>query len=185
MDLERRLGSGGRTLAENFLEKTSPPLVCIVGKSNSGKTTLIENLVPELIKLGLAVGTIKHDVHGFDIDHPGKDSWRHKQAGAKITLISSPQKLAMVKDADHDSALDELAGYFQGVDLILTEGYKREAHPKVEVFRPEAHPEPLCREDGCLIALVSDAPLDLGVPRFGLGDYSRLAAFLKERFCSN
>jgi len=172
-------------VAKNLSGKTGPPLVCIVGKSDSGKTTLIENLVPELIKLGLAVGTIKHDVHGFDIDHPGKDSWRHKQAGARITVISSPQKLALIRDTDHDSALEELTAYFQGVDLILTEGFKREAWPKVEVFRPEAHPEPLCREDDHLIALVSDAPLDLSVPRFGLREYSRLAAFLKKRFCSS
>jgi len=164
-------------------KKTPPPLVCIVGKSGSGKTTLIEKLVPELTKLGLTVGTIKHDVHGFEMDRPGKDSWRHKQAGAKMTLISSPAKLALVKDTDHDHSLDELAGWFQGLDLILTEGYKREAKPKVEVFRPEAHHEPLCREDKNLIALVSDIPLDMGAPRFGLEDPAGVAAFLKKRFC--
>lgn len=163
-------------------EKAPVPLVCIVGKSDSGKTTLIEKLVPELSRLGLSVGTIKHDVHGFDIDHPGKDSWRHKRSGARLTLISSPTRLALVKDTDHDHTLDELIGYFDGLDLILTEGYKREDRPKVEVFRPEAHSEPLCRDDENLIALVSDAPVDLGVPRFGLEDAPGLAAFLRERF---
>lgn len=162
---------------------TPVPLVCIVGRSDSGKTTLIEKLVPELARLGLAVGAIKHDVHGFDIDHPGKDSWRHKQAGARISLISSPKKLALVRDTDHDHTLDELVPFFKGLDLVLTEGYKREAKPKVEVFRPEAHPEPLCRGDENLIALVTDAPLDLGVPRFDPDDPAGLAAFLKQKFC--
>ncbi|MFH1091248.1 MAG: molybdopterin-guanine dinucleotide biosynthesis protein B, partial [Pseudomonadota bacterium] len=101
------------------------PLVCIVGRSDSGKTTFIEKLVPELTKLGLSVGTIKHDVHGFDIDRPGKDSWRHKQAGARQTLISSPTKLALIRDTDHDYSLDELTPYFNGLDIVLTEGYKR------------------------------------------------------------
>ncbi|MEW5722949.1 MAG: molybdopterin-guanine dinucleotide biosynthesis protein B [Thermodesulfobacteriota bacterium] len=159
-----------------------PPLVCIVGKSDSGKTTLIEKLVPALAGLGLRVGTIKHDVHGFDIDHPGKDSWRHKRAGAAMTVISSPRKLALVKDTDRDHGLDELLAYFDGCDLVLTEGYKRERKPKIEVYRSEAHPEPLCRGDENLIALVSDEDLDLGVPRFGLEDAAGLARFLKDRF---
>jgi molybdopterin-guanine dinucleotide biosynthesis protein B len=162
---------------ENF-----PPLVCIVGRSDSGKTTLIEKLLPALIRLGLRVGTIKHDVHGFDIDRPGKDSYRHKQAGAATTIISSPAKMAMVRDTDHDLTLDELRPYFHGLDLVLTEGYKRETKPKVEIYRPEAHPEPLCRDDENLVALVSDVDIDLGVPKFGLDDADSLAAFLKERF---
>jgi molybdopterin-guanine dinucleotide biosynthesis protein B len=159
-----------------------PPLVCIVGRSDSGKTTLIEKLLPALVRLSLRVGTIKHDVHGFDIDRPGKDSYRHKQAGAATTIISSPAKLAMVRDTDHDLTLDELLPYFRGLDLVLTEGYKRETKPKVEIYRPEAHPEPLCRGDENLVALVGDVEIDLGVPRFGLEDADGLAAFLKERF---
>ena len=161
-------------------QNPSIPIVCIVGRSDAGKTTLIEQLVPELCRLNLKVGTIKHDVHGFEIDHPGKDSWRHKRSGASMTLISSPAKLALVKDSDHDHALDELIPYFDGVDLIMTEGYKRESKPKVEIFRPEVHAEPLCVEDEHLIALISDAPVDLGVPKFGLKDTAGLAAFLKE-----
>jgi len=163
-------------------QTSRPPIVCIVGKSNAGKTTLIEKLLPELARLSLAVGTIKHDVHGFDIDIPGKDSWRHRQAGALRTVISSPSKLALIQQTDHDLSLDELTIFFEGMDLILTEGYKREKKLKVEVYRPEVHPEPLCRGDDSLIALVSDAPVDLGVSRFGLNDAAGLAAFLKEYF---
>jgi molybdopterin-guanine dinucleotide biosynthesis protein B len=155
-----------------------PKLVLIVGRSDAGKTTLIEKLVPSLRALGLRVGTIKHDVHGFDIDHPGKDSWRHKQSGSVATLISSPTKLALVMDTDHDHNLDELLPYFNGLDLILTEGYKREQKPKVEIFRPEVHDTPLCHDDPNLIAIMSDADVDLGVPRFGLGDISGLAEFI-------
>lgn len=165
------------------IEINSPPIICIVGKSDSGKTTLIEKLLPELKRLGLTVGSVKHDVHGFEIDHPGKDSWRHRRAGADATIISSPTQMAMVRDTDHDQTLDELAVYFQGYDLVVTEGYKRETKPKVEIYRPEVHPEPLCRNDENLIALVTDSPLDLGVPKFGLDDAAELAVFLRDRFC--
>jgi molybdopterin-guanine dinucleotide biosynthesis protein B len=166
------------------MNRTDPPIVLIVGRSDAGKTTLIEKLLPRLTALGLRVGTVKHDVHGFSIDHPGKDSYRHKAAGAVQTILSSPQKLAMVRDTDHDHTLEELLPLFNGVDLILTEGYKREARPKVEIFRPEVYADPLCREDDNLVALVSDASVDLGVPRFGLEDLDGLAGFLKQRFVS-
>ena len=164
------------------MKSALPPLVCIVGKSDSGKTTLVEKLIPELVKLGLKIGSIKHDAHRFEIDHPGKDSWRHKHAGAHTTIISSPAKLAMVMDSDHDRTLAELLPFFTHVDLVVTEGFKRETWPKVEIFRPEAHPEPLCQGDENLIALVTDTDLDLGVPKFGLNDSAGLAAFLKKRF---
>lgn len=163
-------------------DKKVTPLVLMVGKSDSGKTTPVEKLLPELIRLGLDIGTIKHDVHGFDIDHPGKDSFRHKAAGAKRTIISSPAKLALIQDSDHDLSLDELIPFFKGLDLIVTEGYKRENKPKVEIFRPEVHDNPLCENDDNLIALVSDAEIDLGVPRFGLEDIAALAGFLKIYF---
>ncbi|MBF0531030.1 MAG: molybdopterin-guanine dinucleotide biosynthesis protein B [Deltaproteobacteria bacterium] len=159
----------------------SVPIILLVGRSNAGKTTLLEKLLPELRRLDLKIGTIKHDVHGFDIDHPGKDSYRHKKAGAAISLISSPNKLAVVADTDHDHSLDELVKYFAGVDLIVTEGYKRENKPKVEIFRPEAHPEPLCTNDPNLVAVVTDADIDLGVPKFGLEQTRDLAKFLKDK----
>lgn len=159
-----------------------PQIVSIVGSSGAGKTTLLEKLIPELNKRGLRVGTVKHDVHGFEMDKPGKDSYRHKHAGAVITILSSPMSIGLVMDTDHDSALRELLPFFSGVDIILTEGYKHENYPKIEVFRKEVHPEPLCAGDRNLIALVSEVPLDLSIPRFLPKDIKGLADFLMEQF---
>ncbi len=136
----------------------SIPIISIVGKSNSGKTLFIEKLIPELKEAGLKVGTIKHDVHGFDIDRPGKDTWRHKQAGANLVLISSPYKIALIKDVEQDSKLDKLQEeYISDVDLILTEGYKSGDKPKIEVFRPARHEEKLCQpeEDEILTTVIN------------------------------
>ncbi len=160
------------------------PIISIVGKSNSGKTTLLEKMVKQLTSRGYRIGTIKHDAHSFEIDHEGKDSWRHKQAGAAVTIISSPAKLALVADTDHDHALSEIrALYMRGVDLIITEGYKRESHPKIEVFRREMHRELLCTDDDNLIAIAgnpSASPID--IPVFDLDDVQPLCDFVEQRF---
>ncbi len=166
-------------------EASRAPIVSVVGKSDAGKTTLVEKLVPELKARGYRIGTIKHDVHGFDIDHEGKDSWRHKHAGAHTVTISSPKKVAVIKDVEAEETIDGLASkYFQNVDIILTEGYKKQHKPKIEVFRNQVHDEPLCRKDDSLVAIVSDVPLDLGVPRFELDDIKGLADFVEARFLS-
>ena len=161
-----------------FSEKTEPPIISFVGSSGAGKTTLIEKLIPELMRRGFRVGTIKHDVHRFEMDRPGKDSWRHKHAGASAAIISSPYQIGMVMDVDHDHRLDELVPLLYCVDIILAEGYRREARPRLEVFRPEIHGEPLCKHDKHLVALISNAPVDLGVPRFSMDDIEGLADFL-------
>ena len=112
------------------------PIVSIVGKSDSGKTTLIEKIVPELVRRGYRVTTVKHDLHGFEIDKEGKDSWRHKQAGAQGVIISSPQKVALIRDVDKDMSLEELRDSFGGdADLILSEGYKKDVQPKAILYR--------------------------------------------------
>jgi molybdopterin molybdotransferase len=160
-----------------------PPVISIVGKSDAGKTTFLEKLVPHLTARGHKVGTIKHDVHGFDIDHKGKDSWRHKQAGAHTVTISSPKKVAIIKDVDREQTIDSLAvTYFQDVDLLVTEGYKKQNKPKIEVFRSSVHNAPLCTDDASLVAIVSDIPLNLGVPRFALNDIKGVADFVETRF---
>jgi molybdopterin-guanine dinucleotide biosynthesis adapter protein len=160
------------------------PIVSIVGKSDSGKTTLLEKLIPILTARGFRIAVIKHDAHSFEIDHEGKDSWRHKQAGAAVTVISSRSKVAMVADTDHDQSLSEIRdALIRNVDLILSEGYKRETHPKIEVYRAEAHRELLCREDDNLVAIAGAPPNPPhDVPLFDLNDPRPLCDFIEERF---
>ncbi len=162
----------------------SPPIVSFVGHSESGKTTFLEKLIPALVSRKVRVGTIKHDVHGFQMDKPGKDSWRHKQAGATATIISSPQQVGMVKDVSYDHPPDILIPILHGCDLVLTEGYKSAAYPKIEVFRPEAtnDPLPLCLDDPMLLAVVTDATATFGVPVFSTQDASGVADLIINRF---
>jgi molybdopterin-guanine dinucleotide biosynthesis protein B len=160
----------------------SSPVVSVVGFSGSGKTTLLEKLISELTQRGFRVGAIKHDVHGFEMDRPGKDSWRHKKAGASATIISSPDQIGMVRDVDHDHRPEELMALLPGMDIILTEGYKKENHPKLEVFRSQVHPAPLFAGDKTLLALVSNDPIDAGVPIFSPDDGEKIVNFLIEHF---
>jgi molybdopterin-guanine dinucleotide biosynthesis protein MobB len=160
------------------------PILSIVGKSDSGKTTLLEKVVRELTSRGFRIGTIKHDAHSFEIDHEGKDSWRHKQSGAVVTVISSPEKLALVADTDRDHTLAEIRERFiRDVDLIVSEGYKREVHPKIEVFRSELHRELLCTTDENLVAIAGDPPdPPEQVPVFDLDEPGPLCDFIERRF---
>lgn len=143
------------------------PIVSISGKSNTGKTTLIEKMIPEFNRRGYRVATIKHTTHGFDIDREGKDSWRHKKAGAQITVIASPKRATVIEDMDVDLEIEELRDrYISGVDIVLSEGFKGNPLPKIEVFRPEIHPDPLYTKEDNLIAVVSETDTDRGVPSF-------------------
>ncbi len=159
-----------------------PPLVCIVGYSGAGKTTLMVNLIACLTRRGLRVGTIKHDVHGFQMDHPGKDSFRHKVAGAAASIISSPHQLAMVTDVDHDHAPQDLLPLLTHMDIVLAEGFKRAPLPKVEVFRVETGKGPACQDDPHLLAVVSNAPVDWGVRRFATTEADALVDYLISYF---
>jgi molybdopterin-guanine dinucleotide biosynthesis protein B len=158
-----------------------PPIVAVVGKSDAGKTTFLEKLIRELKKRNVKVGTIKHDVHDFDMDKPGKDTWRHAEAGADTVMISSPVKFAVIKNVDTEMNLDELAELMRDMDIILAEGYKRSAKPKIEINRTAHSSELLCapRE---LIALVSDTDWDVDVPVFDLDDATGVADVLQEIF---
>ena len=158
-----------------------PQIICIVGRSQSGKTTLIEKLIPELKHRGYRVGTIKHSHHIFDFDKSGKDSWRHKDAGAETVIIASPGKIAMVKN-DHRGTLDGLQNFFDDLDLVITEGYKKESKPKIEVVRSARHAEALLKDDRHLVAVVSDVDLTMEIPVFGLDDIDQLANFIEQNF---
>jgi molybdopterin-guanine dinucleotide biosynthesis protein B len=162
------------------------PIISIVGKSDSGKTTLIEKLVPELTRRGYRVATVKHDMHEFEVDREGKDSWRHKQAGAHTVVISSPKKIALIRDVERDLKLEEIRDkLIQDVDLILTEGYKKDVQPKIEVFREEKHKELLCTKEDNLVGIVSNKTFDIGVSCFFLDDMKGLADYIESRFLAS
>ena len=163
------------------IPENAPPVLCIVGFSGSGKTTVSVRLIATLKKRGLRVGTIKHDVHGFEMDRPGKDSWRHKQAGSSTTIVTSPKQIGVVMDVDHDHHPLELLPFLAGMDIVLVEGFKRAPLPKIEVFCPEAGKPPACMGDRHLLAVVSAALLDWGVPRYSPDDIEGLCDFIQAR----
>jgi molybdopterin-guanine dinucleotide biosynthesis protein MobB len=160
-----------------------PPIISVVGKSGSGKTTLVVKLILELKRRGYRVGTVKHAAHGFELDQQGKDSWRHKEAGADTVIVASANRICIEKTGDF-TRLDFLGPYVDDLDLVLTEGYKSEDKPKIEIFRTEKHRHPLQLPQSQLVALVTDAtaPLYPDVPRFGLDDVAPLAELLEALF---
>lgn len=160
-----------------------PPVVSFVGKSGVGKTTALEKVIRELKRRGHRVGTVKHDSHGFDVDRPGKDSWRHAQAGSDAVVISGPHKLALIRKLDQELAVDEILPLMGDVELVLTEGYKRGDKPKIEVTREACGTELLCTEDE-LIALMTDHPVALRVPQFALDDAAGVVDLLERTFLS-
>ncbi len=160
--------------------------VSFVAKSGTGKTTLLEKVIADLKGRGYRVGVIKHDAHRFDIDHPGKDSYRLTAAGADTMLISSPEKLAMVKNHAASPPIEELIStYFNDVDIVLTEGFKKSSMQKIELHRKERSATLLCRgeeHDPSLVAVASDEPLDLDVPVLDLNDAKAVADFIEATF---
>jgi len=158
-----------------------PHIVVVVGRSDAGKTTFLEKLIRELKNRNIRVGTVKHDVHGFDIDHPGKDTWRHAQAGADAVIISSPSKVALIKKVEHEMSLDQVAELMSDMEIILVEGYKRCDKPKIEISRRAHSTELLCRPEE-LIALVSDSEWEIGVPVFDLDDAEGVAGLLVKNY---
>jgi molybdopterin-guanine dinucleotide biosynthesis protein B len=162
------------------------PVVSIVGKSNSGKTTLIEKLIPALKKRGYRVATIKHDVHGFEMDKEGKDTYKHFHSGADAVLISSPKKMAVIKRVERELTLDELVNqFYPDMDIVITEGFKRLDKPKIEVFRSSVHPDLLCTAADNRVAMVSDTPIEVDCPRFDINDVEALADFIEQRFLNS
>ena len=166
--------------------KQIPPVVCLVGTSNSGKTTLLTRLIRILKQRGFKVGTIKHHLHPFDIDHEGKDSWQHQQAGAEATIITGPRQTALIKKTSEQMDPGEIINHYLGdMDLVLIEGFKQSRFPKIEVHRQAQREELICRgekHDSRLIAVVSDREWDIAVPVFPLDADNRLADFILSYF---
>ena len=160
-----------------------PPIVSLVGRPDHGKTTLLEKLIPALNRRGYRIGTIKHHVHEFAMDKPGKDTWRHKKAGAHSVVLSSPTGLGLIRDVSGDTPVEELVDrYFSDVDLVIAEGYKRLALPKIEVFRNALADMPLQNRDETWIGMVTDLKQEGDLPHFGLDDISGIVDFLITTF---
>lgn len=163
-------------------------MVAFIGRSGTGKTTLLVKVIAELHGRGFKVGSIKHSHHITEaaMDAEGKDSWRHKQAGAERTLLVGNKQLQLVADSPDRLLPAELAArYMDGMQLVLVEGYKASPGDKVEVVRAERASIPLLRPEDGLIAVVSDLPLDMGIPCFNLNDTLPLADFLVARYLSS
>ena len=155
------------------------PTISVVGKSQSGKTTLLEKLIIELKQRGRRVAVIKH-AGEFELDKEGKDSWRFSQAGSDAVVVSSPEKVAVIKQVERDLTPQELSDFIQwDCDLILTEGFKKSDTPKIEVHRKEQGKELLSPSEQ-LLAVVTDEPLDTGAPQFSKDDIKELADLIEE-----
>ena len=158
-----------------------PPVVSVVGKSESGKTTVLERLVQELNSRGYQVATIKHAPHGTSFDEPGKDSWRHVKAGSRATVVSSPDNIVLVKPVSCDCPLEEIVRLLgEDYDIILTEGFKEGSAPKIEVHHNGSGA--LLENIRKRIAIVSDEPLESKARQFSFGDTENLADLLERGF---
>lgn len=152
-------------------------VIGLAGWSGAGKTTLLIRLIPELIRRGLSVSTVKHAHHDFEIDHPGKDSHRHREAGASEVLISSARRSALVRElrGGLEPALPELLARLARVDLVVIEGFKAAAHPKIEVHRAANGKPLLIGTVPNIVAIASDVDLSTPAPRLALDDVEGIA----------
>lgn len=158
------------------------PVFSIVGRnSNVGKTTVTCNVIKELKSRGYRIATIKHDSKGFEIDHPGKDTWMHAQAGADIVMISSPNKFARIEKTFTEYSLNDIIMTIDNVDIIITEGYKYGDKPKIEVFRKGISLEPL-EMDNSTFAIVTDTKLDSEIKQFSFEDTKDLVDLIVSKF---
>jgi molybdopterin-guanine dinucleotide biosynthesis protein B len=160
----------------------SPPLFGVVGWKNSGKTTLVARLIEELARRGLKVAAVKHAHHEFDVDQPGRDSHRFREAGAREVAVVSARRVAIMHElrGEDEPGLDEIAARLKGSDLILVEGFKRGGHPKIEARRTGAvQSDPLAGSVPNVVAIAADYPTDTGgLPVFGLDDTTSIADFI-------
>jgi len=155
----------------------------IAGYSGSGKTTLIERLIPLFTGGGLRVSLIKHAHHGFDIDHPGKDSYRHRHAGCGEVLVTSKLRWALMHElrSEQEPTLEEMIKLIAPCDLLLIEGYKRDPLDKLEVYRSTLGEPPLFPEDPNIVAIASDQSIDTRLPQFSVDDVPAIGAFIRKQ----
>jgi molybdopterin-guanine dinucleotide biosynthesis protein MobB len=157
-----------------------PPIISIVGKSASGKTTLLERLIVEFKQRGYRVAALKHSGEDFELNEVGKDSWRFSQAGSEVSVISSPHQLAIIKNLERDLDPQELSHFiWWDTDLILTEGFKQSHHPKIEVHRQQQGKELLTSPEE-LLAVVTDEPLTVDVPQFSHNEVKKIADLIEK-----
>lgn len=151
----------------------------IVGWKNSGKTGLMVRLITEITSRGFGVSTLKHAHHSFDVDQPGKDSYRHREAGAGEVMLASAKRWALMHEVTGDEpALNALLPHLSPVDLVLVEGFKSGTHPKIEAYRSVNCQTPIATNDRTVLALAADCPLDLDRPLFDLDDTVAIADFI-------
>jgi molybdopterin-guanine dinucleotide biosynthesis adapter protein len=151
----------------------------VAASSNSGKTTLIEKVVAIMKARGLQVTVVKHTPAGFDLDKPGKDSWRFRQAGADAVVLVGPECVALIKNINREPTSDELEQFTSGSDIVILEGFKKTAKNKIEVFRQGISGEhPLCLHDPTFLALASDKRFAVSIPQFDINDAAGVADFL-------
>ena len=163
---------------------TGRRVIGVVGWKNNGKTTLVVRLVEPLTAQGLRVSTVKHAHHSVDLDQPGKDSWRHREAGAAEVVLATARRWALIHELrqEDEPPLEELLAKMAAVDLVIVEGFKRFPHPKIEVHRKERGTPLLARDDPSIVAIASDEPLaDLAIPVLDLDDVEGLAALALAR----
>jgi len=159
----------------------SAPILSIIGKSRSGKTTLLEKLIPLVKAKGYRVGTIKHHSHpGFEIDFPGKDTWRHAQAGSDHVVIAAPDKIASIRSLEHALTIDQIASIMDDVDIILTDGFKRAGKPAIEVVRAEEGLD-IIGDPHQLLAIATDTHLDTPILQLDLNDLQAILQIIEKQ----
>lgn len=160
------------------------PVISVVGYSNSGKTTALVKIIEQLKKRGRKVATIKHHKGDFKMDHEGTDTFKHMKAGSNTTILSSPNKFALISKVDREKSLDELIEMINDVDIIITEGYKNENKPKIEVFRKANNKERVKGIKDELVAVISDDEITEDVEKFSFDNIDGLVNFIDSGYIS-
>lgn len=161
------------------MKPENTPIITFVGKSGTGKTTFLEKLIPELKRRGLRLAVLKHDAHQFEMDRPGKDTYRFTAAGADVVTISNREKLAIIEQPPEELSVRDIVARLPQVDVVLTEGYKKSHYPKIEIHRAELN-RPLLAQPQELLAIMTDEPLETSVRQLPLTDITGCADLIQE-----